>query len=177
MLDSRIPVLGTLADIGQSIYQGVELSRLLALLPGNWTLFDFGSVNVAIDAFELYVSSDQQCLNYRATGPKDLLSCVFPPLATADQFEGANLVATRCWADAQQSIGTSNLLACTGSDTCYKSLYDTTQVVCVSCPEPGPTASTAAARSRARVRAGCRLWCLTAAPATRSATTPPPPAS
>ena len=130
---------GLVMDLGQTIYQNEEMSRLLSLLPGNWTLFDFTTIYVAIDAFDLYVSSDQQCLNFRAAGPTDLLSCSFPPLATADQLRGANLVATRCWADAQQSIGTSNLLSCTDSDTCYKSLYDTNQVVCINCPEPGPS--------------------------------------
>ena len=136
ILSEGNPIVGIAVDAAQSFFQEQEMSRLLDLLPGNWTLFDFSSINVALDAFELYVTSDQQCLNYRAGGPDNLLTCSFPPLATADQLNGANLVATRCWADAQQSIGTSNLLACTDSDTCYKSLYDTTQVVCVSCPEP-----------------------------------------
>jgi hypothetical protein len=135
------PLVGFAVDAAQTFYQAAEMSRLIALLPGNWTLFDFASINTAIDAFDLYVTSDQQCLKYRAGAPASLLSCSFPPLATADQLKGANLVATRCWADAQQSIGTSNLLSCTDSDTCYKSLYDTTQVVCVSCPDPGPTYS------------------------------------
>jgi hypothetical protein len=130
-------VAGVLLDLGQTLYQQSEMDRLLALLPGNWTLFDFSTIYTALDAFDLYVTSDRQCLDYRAAGPSDLLSCKFPPLATADELKGAHLVATRCWADAQQSIGTSNLLSCTDSDTCYKSLYDTTQVVCINCPDPG----------------------------------------
>ena len=47
------------------------------------------------------------------------------------------LVASRCWADAQRDVGTSNLLACTESDTCYRSLVDTTTVICAACPDAG----------------------------------------
>jgi hypothetical protein len=126
-----------LYDLGTSIFQATELKRLYGLYPDNWTLFDFQSVYSAIDTFEYFLSTNDQCLAYRASGVSEIFNCTFPTLASKDSLAGAMMVATRCWADAQRDIGTSNLLACTESDTCYKSLYDTTSVVCASCPDAG----------------------------------------
>lgn len=137
LLAQRSPVAGLLVDAGSSIYQAIETKRLAALLPDNFTLFDFDSVYTALDAFEYYVSSDEMCLNYRLSGIKKIMDCSFPPLSSFDSLQGAMLVATRCWADAQRDVGTSNLLACTGSDTCYKSATDSSTVVCASCPDNG----------------------------------------
>lgn len=129
--------LSFLVDIGTGIFQATELQRMYDLYPDNWTLFDFQSVYTALDTFEYFVSTNDQCLAYRASGVSEIFNCTFPSLASKDSLAGAMLVATRCWADAQRDIGTSNLLACTDSDTCYKSLYDTTSVVCAACPDAG----------------------------------------
>jgi len=126
-----------LVDFGTAIFQTTELKRLYDLYPDNWTLFDFQTIYTALDTFEYFISTNDQCLAYRASGIQEVFNCSFPPLASKDSLAGAMLVATRCWADAQRDIGTSNLLACTESDTCYKSLYDTTTVVCASCPDAG----------------------------------------
>jgi len=137
LLAERLPVAGILADAAMSLYQNIESQALAALLPDNFTLFDFESVYAAIDSFEYYVSSDDMCLSYKLSGIKQLVNCSFPPLASFDTLNGAMMVATRCWADAQRDVGTSNLLACTGSDTCYRSSYDFSTVVCASCPDYG----------------------------------------
>lgn len=126
-----------LMDIGNGIFQATELKRMYDLYPDNWTLFDFQSVYTALDTFEYFISTNDQCLAYRASGVLEIFNCSFPPLASKDSLAGAMLVATRCWADAQRDVGTSNLLACTESDTCYKSLYDTTSIVCAACPDAG----------------------------------------
>jgi hypothetical protein len=115
----------------------------MANYPLNWTLFDFNFIYVALDVFEVYVSSDQQCLAYREANVTEVLNCTFPPLSSRDSMVGAYRVGTRCWADAQRDVGTSNLLACTESDTCYASDYDrSTPIICGSCPIAGTGFST-----------------------------------
>jgi hypothetical protein len=126
---------GFLVDIGQGIADAIEMQRLMSLYPQNWTLFDFNSIYIALDVFEVYVSSDDRCLAYREANVTEILNCTFPSLSSKDSLAGASMVGTRCWADAQRDIGTSNLLACTESDTCYNSEYDrSTPIICGSCP-------------------------------------------
>jgi hypothetical protein len=130
--------LGFVFDIASAISDGLEMERLMSLYPQNWTLFAFDKIYVALDYLEAFVSSDDQCLAYRSLNTTDIISCKFDDLTSAAALTGAALVATRCWADAQRSMGTSNLLACTESDTCYKSLYDrTTPITCGECPLAG----------------------------------------
>ena len=129
--------LSFMIDIGSGIFQATELKRMYDLYPDNWTLFDFQSVYTALDTFEYFISTNDKCLAYRASGVSEIFNCTFPTLASKDSLAGAMLVATRCWADAQRDVGTSNLLACTESDTCYRSLYDTTSIVCAACPDAG----------------------------------------
>ncbi len=69
---------------------------------------------------EAFVSSDERCLTYRSTNATDIFSCKFEDLASAAAVQGALLVATRCWADAQRTIGVSSLLACTESDSAFR---------------------------------------------------------
>jgi hypothetical protein len=135
--------VGFLVDIGQGIADAVEMQRLMSLYPQNWTLFDFNSIYVALDVFEVYVSSDDRCLAYREANVTQILNCTFPTLSSKDSLAGASMVGTRCWADAQRDIGTSNLLACTESDTCYSSDYDrSAPIICGSCPSAGVGYST-----------------------------------
>jgi hypothetical protein len=127
--------LGFVFDIASAITDHLEMERLMSLYPQNWTLFSFDRIFVALDFLEAFVSSDDMCLSYRASNTSDIISCQFDDLTSAAALSGAALVATRCWADAQRSIGTSSLLACTESDTCYQSLVDrNTPVTCGSCP-------------------------------------------
>ena len=126
-----------LGDIGNSIYQSIQMSKLAELYPDNWTLFDFESVYASLDSFEYFISTDEQCLSYRAANLNEIVDCTFPTLVSKDSLAGAMQIATRCWADAQRDVGASNLLACTASDTCYRSLYDATPIVCASCPDAG----------------------------------------
>ena len=136
-MGARGAAVSLLLNLGASIFEATQLKRAFDLYPENWTLFDFQSVYAAIDTFEYFISTNDQCLAYRATGVREIFNCTFPSLASKDSMQGAMLVATRCWADAQRDIGTSNLLACTDSDTCYRSLYDTTSIVCAACPDAG----------------------------------------
>ena len=136
-MGGRGAALSFLIDLGSDIYQASALKQMYDLYPDNWTLFDFQSVYTSIDTFEYFLSTNDQCLAYRASGVSEILNCTFPSLASKDSLAGAMMVATRCWADAQRDVGTSNLLACTESDTCYRSLYDTTSIVCASCPDAG----------------------------------------
>jgi hypothetical protein len=80
------------------------------------------------------------------------LSCDYP---TSDKYDvefGALPVATRCWANFDPDIDTSNAFSCTASDTCRVSTLgfgdsldeygnlgeDGNQIVCDSCPlQPG----------------------------------------
>jgi hypothetical protein len=136
-MGARGAALSFLIDLGTTSFQLTEMKRMYELYPDNWTLFDYQSVYSAIDTFEYFLSTDDQCLAYKASGVSEILNCTFPTLASKDSLAGAMMVATRCWADAQRDVGTSNLLACTESDTCYRSLADTKSVVCASCPDAG----------------------------------------
>jgi hypothetical protein len=80
------------------------------------------------------------------------ISCDYP---TSDKYDvefGALPVATRCWANFDPDIDTSNVFSCTPSDTCRVSTLefgqsldefgyleeDGNQIVCDSCPlQPG----------------------------------------
>ena len=45
-------------------------------------------------------------------------------------------IATRCWSTYNTFYGDSSMLSCRNTDTCYKSLTDTTLVKCNTCAEP-----------------------------------------
>ena len=134
---------GFIGDLAQGIDSAIEFQKLMAKYPQNWTLFDFASIYVALDVFEVYISSDRQCLVYREANATEIFNCTFPALASRDSMAGAYRVGTRCWADAQRDVGTSNLLACTESDTCYVSDFDRSKpIICGSCPIAGAGYST-----------------------------------
>lgn len=133
------PAMGLLTGIASSIIDAQMQARLMSLYPDNWTLFDFEDIYFAIDTLEYYLTSDRTCLNYQQANITQILNCTFPSLASASTDAGAQMVATRCWADAQRDVGISNLLSCTESDTCYRSLTDMSQpLVCGACPDAGP---------------------------------------
>jgi hypothetical protein len=135
--------LGFVLDIASAITDATQMEHLMSLYPQNWTLFSFNRIYYALDFLEAFVSSDDRCLQYRASNTSDIVTCKFEDLTSKAALSGAMLVATRCWADAQRTVGTSNLLACTESDTCYLSLYDrTTPITCSSCPLAGDGYST-----------------------------------
>ena len=156
--------VGFVVDIARGISDVVEMQQAMALYPQNWTLFDFNSIYVALDVFELYITSDQQCLTYREANATEILNCTFPALASKDSMAGAYRVGTRCWADAQRDIGISNLLACTESDTCYASDYDRSKpIVCGSCPSANSGFSTYGCSSITKM-------CTCSVPTTQAAT-------
>ena len=156
--------VGFVVDIAQGISDAVEMQQAMALYPQNWTLFDFSSIYVALDVFELYITSDQQCLTYTQANVTEILNCTFPALSSKDSMAGAYRVGTRCWADAQRDVGTSNLLACTESDTCYASEFDRSKpIVCGSCPIAGSGYSTYGCSAITKM-------CTCSVPTTRAAT-------
>ena len=135
--------LGFVLDLASAINDWQEMKGLESLYPQNWTLFAFGKIYFALDFLEAFVSTDEMCLTHRSRNSTDIISCNFADLSSAAALDGNMLVATRCWADAQRSLGTSNLLACTEADTCYQSLFDrNTPIVCGSCPLAGSGYST-----------------------------------
>ena len=140
LIASDNPYTKALMTVVQPVAQVAEQAALLAMYPSNWTLFDFSDVYLALDTLEVYLTNDRKCLAYQAQNITQILNCTFPSLVPpANATNGAELVATRCWADAQPIVGTSNLLSCTASDTCYASLTDRDQpLTCASCPDAGP---------------------------------------
>jgi hypothetical protein len=135
--------LGFVLDIASAISDATQMEHLMSLYPQNWTLFSFERIYYALDFLEAFVSSDDNCLQYRASNTSEIITCKFDDLTSKAALSGAMLVATRCWADAQRTVGTSNLLACTESDTCYQSLYDRiTPITCGACPLAGVGYST-----------------------------------
>jgi hypothetical protein len=135
--------LGFVLDFASAIADNQEMERLMSLYPQNWTLFAFDKIYVALDFLEAFVSTDEMCLTHRSRNSSDIISCNFADISSVAALDGNMLVATRCWADAQRSLGTSNLLACTEADTCYQSLFDrNTPIVCGSCPLAGNGYST-----------------------------------
>ncbi len=82
----------------------------------------------------------------------ETVDCMYPTSNKYDVEFGALPVATRCWADYDPEVDTSNSFACTASDTCRVSnldygetlnsygflVEDGNQMVCDACPlQPG----------------------------------------
>ena len=80
------------------------------------------------------------------------MDCDYPTSQQFDAEFGALPVASRCWADYNPEVDTSNAFSCTPSDTCRVSeldygsslnemgylIEDGNQIVCDSCPlQPG----------------------------------------
>jgi hypothetical protein len=56
--------------LGVGIASAIEMQKMMAQYPQNWTIFDFNAIYSALDVFEVYVSSDEKCLAFRA-GQRD----------------------------------------------------------------------------------------------------------
>ena len=82
----------------------------------------------------------------------ETVDCMYPTSSKYDIEFGALPVATRCWADYNPEVDTSNSFACTASDTCRVSnldygetlnsygflVEDGNQILCDACPlQPG----------------------------------------
>ena len=132
------PELGLITGIASAIVQSQENAALMSLYPDNWTLFNFQDVYIAIDTMEMYITSDTTCLNYQMQNITHILNCTFPSLVGSYDQSGAMMVATRCWADSQRDVGSSNLLSCTESDTCYSGVGMSNPIVCGACPDVNP---------------------------------------
>ena len=111
--------------------------------PKNFTLFDFSGVFDGIDNMMDHVGDDEMCLEFttaqRYNMSVSMLSCfrnsllVDPALAN----RAATAIApTLCWANAQTSLGQSNLFSCHSGSTCCPDNECATPIVCNECPTP-----------------------------------------
>jgi hypothetical protein len=111
--------------------------------PSNFTLFDFSGVFDGIDNMMDHVADDEICLEYstakRYNLSTQLLSCFKNSLlddpALANRA-ATSIAPTLCWANAQTSLGQSNLFSCHSGSTCCPDNDCATPVVCDMCPTP-----------------------------------------
>ena len=64
------------------------------------------------------------------------MQCDFTFRRTTRDYNAPLPAATRCWASYNTFYGDSSMLSCRNTDTCYKSITDTTLVKCSMCEEP-----------------------------------------
>jgi hypothetical protein len=106
-----------------------------------FTLFDFDTFYMAIDALLEFINSDFTC--YTMDAAKDVLNCnaLQMPEPTSSDGRLMSPRATSCWADAQQGqVGVSTLYSCSATSTCCAdplSCDDPSKnMMCGDCPLP-----------------------------------------
>lgn len=110
--------------------------------PENFTLFDFSGVFDAIDVFTEFLVNDETCFVYGVLANNQLsvrlFQCFNNSLANQDlaNLAATTLAPTMCWANAQTSLGQSNLFSCHSGSTCCPDNECAEPVVCNNCPAP-----------------------------------------
>lgn len=135
--------LGMGIAAGLIAWQAVEDIQGALAYPQNFTLFDFSGVFDGIDNMMDHISDDQICLEYsmaqRYNLSFQLFSCFKNSLledpALANRA-ATSIAPTLCWANAQTSLGQSNLFSCHSGSTCCPDYECATPIVCDACPTP-----------------------------------------
>ena len=111
--------------------------------PQNFTLFDFSGVFDGIDNMMDHISDDEICLEYstaqRYNMSFQLFSCFKNTLLNDPALSNraaTSIAPTLCWANAQISLGQSNLFSCHSGSTCCPDNECATPIVCNACPTP-----------------------------------------
>lgn len=132
---------GAILTVGLGIFEAYQTIEGALNYPSNFTLFDFSGVFDGIDNLMERLPDDKICLEYSMAKQNNvtyqLLSCFKNSLL--DDPALANRAATSisptlCWANAQTSIGQSNLFSCHSGSTCCPDNECATPIVCDACP-------------------------------------------
>ena len=129
--------------IGLGAYEAYQTINGAMNYPTNFTLFDFSGVYDGIDNMMDHVRDDETCLAYstaqRYNMSFQLLSCFKNSLledpALANRA-ATSIAPTLCWANAQTTLGQSNLFSCHSGSTCCPDNECATPIVCAQCPTP-----------------------------------------
>ena len=129
--------------VGLLAWQAAEDISGAMNYPQNFTLFDFSGVFDGIDNMMDRISDDEICLEYstaqRYNMSFQLFSCFKNSLledpALANRA-ATSIAPTLCWANAQTSLGQSNLFSCHSGSTCCPDNECATPIVCNECPTP-----------------------------------------
>ena len=130
-------------DAGIQMWQLADsLSRINSFYPKNFTLFDWQDIINVIDDMEAFLVHDERCFEFTVLQgyniQQNLTNCFAYSVDTAAASNRAAQLfePTTCWADSVQSLGHSNLFACTSGSTCCTDEYCTTKDLCYNCPTP-----------------------------------------
>ena len=128
---------------GLMAYDAYQTVQGALAYPDNFTLFDFSGVLDGIDNMMMHIPDDEMCLEFTTARQYNLsiqlLSCFSNALledpALANRA-ATSIGATLCWANAQTSLGQSNLFSCHSGSTCCPDNECATPIVCDQCPTP-----------------------------------------
>ena len=133
----------TVLSLGLTGYEAYNTLEGALLYPSNFTLFDFSGVFDGIDEFTMFLTSDETCLEYKVALqygiPHQLFSCFDNTLLNnpaLSNLAATSIMPTLCWAQAQVSLGQSNLFSCHSGSTCCPDDACETPIVCDQCPAP-----------------------------------------
>ena len=136
-------IVGTVIGVGIGLYDAYNDIQGALDYPSNFTLFDFSAVFDGIDSLESFVSNDQRCLTYsvqvRYGHSPQLFTCFSYSLfnnPALDNLAATAIAPTPCWANAQTSLGQSNLFSCHSGSTCCPDNDCATPIMCDACPTP-----------------------------------------
>lgn len=136
-------IFGAVVGVGFGLYDAYNDVQGALAYPENFTLFDFSGVFDGIDTLQGFLSTDQRCLTYsvqlRYGHTPQLFTCFAYSLVGDPALESraaTALAPTPCWANAQTSLGQSNLFSCHSGSTCCPDNDCAAPIVCDACPAP-----------------------------------------
>jgi hypothetical protein len=138
-------IAGTILSFGLGLYDTFNDVEGALDYPSNFTLFDFSKIFDGIDKLTGFIEHNSDTCadySYAATLGKTIpapLTCFADTLANNPALEEAaenSIAATLCWANAQTSLGESNLFACHSGSTCCADNACDSLVMCSQCAAP-----------------------------------------
>jgi len=151
VLLSTVNVLGRAGEVFNfatmiyDAFQQAETAKMimdaLKNFPTQFTLFDFDTFYMAIDALLEFINSDFTC--YTMDTQREVLNCevMYIPEPNSSDVRLTSPRATSCWAEAQHGqIGVSTLYSCSATSTCCADPLNCDDpsgaLACGDCPLP-----------------------------------------
>ena len=129
-----------LATTIQSAVEGyAAVQRLSKLYPQNFSLYDVSDIVNIIDDMQGFLLSDRSCYMYQAYQEANLTYKLFPCLSLSLESQSVNssapktIAATKCWADAQPSLGQNSLFSCSSASSCCATSVCSEFIPCGTC--------------------------------------------
>ena len=136
-------VVGAVLSTAMGAYETYEDIQGALDYPDNFTLFDFSGVFDTIDLFTNFLANDETCFVYSVLADNNLSMRLFNCFNSSllmnqalSNLAATTLAPTMCWANAQTSLGQSNLFSCHSGSTCCPDNECATPIVCNNCPAP-----------------------------------------